>query len=72
MSNLKPYGKDVNDLERELKDRERNVEATASTPDLPLAELFPVGFLTKYADFTSLEAMVQTSGFEIASCEDVD
>ena len=72
MSKIKPYGKDINDLERELKDRERNAEVTDSTPDIPLAELFPVGFLTKYTDFSSLEAMVQTSGFEIASRQDVD
>ena len=63
--------KGVNDLERELKDLERNAEATGGTPDIPLTELFPVGFLTKYTDFSSLEEMVQTSGFEIASREDV-
>ena len=71
MSKNKPSRKGVHDLERELKDRERNAEATGGKPDMPLAELFPVDFLTKYTDFSSLEAMVQTSGFEIASRGDV-
>ena len=63
--------KGVHDLERELTDREHDAEVTGGTPDIPLTELFPVGFMTKYTDFSSLEAMVQTSGFEIASRGDV-
>lgn len=63
--------KGVNDLEREINDLERNAEATGGTPDIPLTELFPINFLTKYTDFSSLEDMVQTSGFAIASREDV-
>ena len=63
--------KGVNELERELQDLERNAEATGSTPEIPLTELFPVGFLTKYTAFSSWEELVQTSGFEIASREDV-
>ena len=63
--------KGVHDLERELTDREQDAEATGGTPDIPLTELFPVDFLTKYTNFSSLEAMVQLSGFAIASRGDV-
>ena len=72
MSKTKPDRKGVNALERALEDLERNAEASGGTPDIPVAELFPVGFLTRYTDFSSLEAMVQTSGFELASLADVD
>ena len=64
--------KDAKDLEHAIKALERNAEARGDKPHIPLAELFPVAFLTKYTEFGSLEEMGDASGHPLASHADVD
>ena len=72
MSKTKPNMKEPKDLARAIKDLERDAEARGAKPQIPLAELFAVDFLTKYTDFGSLEEMVHASGYKIESQADVD
>ena len=72
MSEIKPNMNDFADLERQAEDLERQAEAIGEKPPIPLAELFPNSFLTKYTDFGSLEEMVRASGYKIESQADVD
>jgi hypothetical protein len=59
-------------MKRRLEELRRNAEALDGTHHIPLAELFPVSFLTKNTEFESLESMFQASGFEVESQEDFE
>lgn len=64
--------KGFKEVERRLDDLRRRAEALDGTHSIPLAELFPVDFLTKYTQFASLEDMFQASGFAVESQKDFE
>ena len=67
---VKPFG--FKKFERRLKSLERGARRLHGTHEIPLAELFPPGFLTRYTQFTSLDQMFQASGYEVRSRDDFE
>lgn len=55
------------ELERELKKLEQNVQRLEGENSIPFTELFPFEFMKKYTQFHSIEEMFNGSPFTIDS-----
>jgi hypothetical protein len=51
---------------------QRRLKALEDVQSVPLTDLLPVAFLTRYTEFTSLEAMIAASGLVLESKEDFE
>lgn len=68
MSSFKIQGFDK--LEKELKQLQKNAKKLSNTKQVSFKELFPNSFMKKYTSFSSMEELLDKSGFDVKSTED--
>jgi hypothetical protein len=54
----------------ELKKLQKRLEELDGSHQIPLNELFDSEFMIEYTDFTSIDAMLEASGFKVETDED--
>lgn len=62
--------KGLDKLQRQLKELQRKAEAVGGQHSVSFDELFTASFLTRYTNFTSVEDMIQQSGYKVETSED--
>jgi hypothetical protein len=72
MSDFKVSIEGLEDVNDALDTFNKKLDDLASEKTIPLSELFTPQFLSKYTSFTSLEDMVQKSGFKVETQEDFE
>ncbi len=60
----------LKDLEKNIKQMERNARKINGTKKVPQNELFPNSFMRKYTQFSSIDAFFNASGFNINNQSD--
>lgn len=60
----------LKELERKLKEMERNARAIDGTNQVPVTDMFPPVFMRRYTDVGSFEELIETGGFTVETPED--
>lgn len=59
-------------LDRRLKELSKRVQELDGVNRVPLTELFPPTFIQQHSRFSSLESLIEASGFKIESQKDFE
>ena len=70
MSSFKITGLDQ--MEKRLKQMKKAAKELNGTTRVPFNELFPASFMKKYTSFSSMDELLDASGFKVESQEDFE
>lgn len=70
MSSMKITGLDK--LEKQLKQMKKGAKELSQTKNISFEELFPTSFMRKYTSFSSMDELLDASGFKVESQEDFE
>jgi len=62
----------LDNLEKQLKQLEKNVEELSQKNQVSFAELFPPSFMQKNTSFSSMDELIKAGGFKVESQEDFE
>ena len=72
MASFKFKADGINDLQKELKRLQRAAKELDGTHEVPFSDLFTSGFMRKYTSFDSIDALLETGGFQAETSEEFD